>query len=103
MKTKSNILGAVHETASGLHRLGFIDQRKMRQYDALCLEPISDYDSKKIRSLRDRYKISQAVLASLLNTSTSAVRQWETGSKHPSGPSQKLLYLLEHKGLEALL
>ena len=103
MKTKSNILEAVHETATGLHRLGFIDQRKMRKYDALCLEPISDYDSGKIRSLRDRYKISQAVLASLLNTSTSAVRQWESGSKHPGGPSQKLLYLLEHKGLESLL
>ena len=103
MKTKSDILEAVHETASGLHRLGFIDQRKMRHYDALCLEPISDYDSRKIRSLRDRYKISQAVLASLLNTSTSAVRQWEAGSKHPSGPSQKLLYLLDHKGLDVLI
>jgi putative transcriptional regulator len=103
MKTKSNILEAVHETDAGLHRLGFIDQRKMRRYDALCLEPIPDYDSEKIRSLRVRYKISQAVLASLLNTSTSAVRQWETGSKHPSDPSQKLLYLLEHKGLEVLL
>ncbi len=103
MKTKSNILEAVHETASGLHRLGFIDQRKMRQYEALCLEPISDYDSEKIRSLRDRFKISQAVLASLLNTSTSAVSQWESGRKHPSGPSQKLLHLLEHKGLEVLL
>ncbi len=103
MKTKSNILEAVHETASGLHRLGFIDQRKMRQYDALCLAPIPGYDSEKIRSLRNQYQISQAVLASLLNTSTSAVRQWETGSKHPSGPSQKLLYLLEHKGLEVLL
>jgi len=103
MKTKSNILEAVHETASGLHRLGFIDQRKMRQYDALCLAPIPGYDSEKIRSLRNQYQISQAVLASLLDTSTSAVRQWETGSKHPSGPSQKLLYLLEHKGLEVLL
>ena len=103
MKSKSNILEAVHETASGLHREGFIDQRKMRQYDALCLEPISDYDSAKIRSLRARYKISQAVLASLLNTSTSSVRQWETGSRHPSGPTRKLLHLLEHKGLEALL
>jgi putative transcriptional regulator len=103
MKKKSDILEAVHETAAGLHRLGFIDKRKMRRYDALCLENISDYDSEKIRSLRDRYKISQAVLASLLNTSTSAVRQWEIGSKHPSGPSQKLLYLLEHKGLEVLL
>ena len=58
---------------------------------------------KKIRSLRARYKISQTVLASLLNTSTSSVRQWETGNKHPSGPSRKLLHLLDHKGLGALL
>ncbi len=57
MKMKSNILEAVHETATGLNRLGFIDQRKMRKYDALCLEPISDYDSAKIRSLRDKCEL----------------------------------------------
>ena len=104
-KTKgaSRILEAVHETAADLHRLGFIDQRKMRQYDALCLAPIPEYDGEKIRSLSDHYQLSQTVLASLLNTSPSAVRQWERGDKHPSGPSQKLLNLLERKGLEALI
>jgi putative transcriptional regulator len=39
----------------------------------------------------------------VLNTSLSTVRQWEIGDKHPSGPSQKLLSLLERKGLEALI
>ena len=102
-KSKSRLLEAVHETARDLHRLGFIDKRKMRKYDALCLDPIPEYDSEKIRSLRDRYQLSQTVLASLLNTSPSAVRQWELGDKHPSGPSQKLLNLLERKGLEALI
>ena len=100
-KAGSRILAAVHETAMDLQRLGFIDQRKMRKYDALCLAPIPEYDSEKLRSLRDRYQLSQAVLASLLNTSLSAVRQWGQGDKHPSGPSQKLLNLLERKGLEA--
>ena len=102
-RAKSRILDAVHDTAGDLHRLGFIDQRKMRKYDALCLAPIPEYDSEKIRSLRDRYQLSQAVLASLLNTSLSAVRQWEVGDKHPSGSSQKLLNLLERKGLDALI
>lgn len=102
-KAKSLILDAVHETAGDLHSLGFIDQRKMRKYDALCLAPIPEYDSEKIRSLRARYQLSQAVLASLLNTSLSAVRQWEVGDKHPSGSSQKLLNLLERKGLDALI
>lgn len=102
-KPNSRILDAVHETATDLHRLGFIDQRKMRKYEALCLDPVPEYDSEKIRSLRARYQLSQTVLASLLNTSPSAVRQWELGDKHPSGPSQKLLNLLERKGLDALI
>ena len=102
-KAKSPILEAVHETARDLHSLGFIDLRKMRKFDVLCLNQIPTYDSEKIRALRDRFKLSQAVLASVLNTSLSTVRQWEIGDKHPSGPSQKLLSLLERKGLEPLI
>ena len=102
-KPKSRLMEAVHETASDLHSLGFIDVHKMRQYDALCLDPVPEYDSKKIRALRDHLKLSQAVLASVLNTSLSTVRKWEIGEKRPSGPSSKLLNLLERKGLEAVL
>jgi len=100
---KNGILDAVHNTASDLSKLGFIDQHKMRKYDALCLKNIPEYDSEKIRNIRDHYHISQAVLASLLNTSVSAIRQWESGRKHPSGSSQKLLYILENKGIETLI
>jgi putative transcriptional regulator len=53
--------------------------------------------------LRQRHKLSQAVLAAVLNTSLSTVRQWEIGDKHPSGPSLKLLDLLDRKGLESLI
>ena len=102
-KTKSRIFEAVHETASDLHRLGFIDKRKMRKFDALCLDPVPEYDSVKIRALRDHLQLSQAVLAAVMNTSLSTVRKWEIGEKHPSGPSLKLLNLLDRKGLEALL
>jgi putative transcriptional regulator len=103
VKAKSAILEAVHGTAADLHKLGFIDKRKMRKFDALCLAPIAPYDSEKIRSLRDSLQLSQAVLAALLNTSLSTVRKWEVGDKHPSGPSLKLLDLLARKGLEAVL
>jgi putative transcriptional regulator len=103
IKTKPRILDAVHETASDLHRLGFIDIRKMRKFDALCLAPVPDYDSERIRALRDHLQLSQAVLAAVLNTSLSTVRKWELGEKHPGGPSLKLLDLLERKGLEAVL
>lgn len=102
-KARSPIMEAVHDAATDLHRLGFIDQRKMRKYDALCLEPVTEFDAEKIRLLRDRYQLSQSVLASLMNTSLSAVRQWEAGNKRPGGPSQKLLSILDRKGIEALV
>jgi putative transcriptional regulator len=102
-KANSPILEAVHDTARDLHSAGFIDMRRMREYDALCLAPIPAYTSRKIRALRSRHKLSQAVFASVLNTSLSTVRQWEIGEKHPSGPSLKLLNLLDRKGLETLI
>ena len=100
---KSRILDAVHETALDLHAHGFIDKRKMDKLEALCLEPIPVYDSARIRALRNRLRISQVVLASVLNTSASTVRKWEGGEKHPSGPSLKLLDILDRKGLEGVL
>jgi putative transcriptional regulator len=103
VKGRSKILAAVHETARDLHAAGFIDMRSMKKYDALCLAPVPVYSSAKIRALRARHKLSQAVFASVLNTSLSTVRQWEIGDKHPSGPSLKLLSLLDKKGLEVLI
>jgi putative transcriptional regulator len=102
-KAKSRIMEAVHEGARDLHRLGFIDKRKMRKYDALCLEPVQNYEAAKIKALRERLHLSQAVLASVLDTGTSTVRKWGVGDKRLSGPSQKLLDIIERKGLEALL
>lgn len=102
-KAQSRILEAVHETARDLYTTGFIDKRRMDQYAALCLTPVPSYSSKRIRALRQRYKLSQTVLASVLNTSVSTIRQWEIGEKRPSGPSLKLLDLLDRKGLEALI
>lgn len=102
-QAKSRILDAVHDTAADLDRLGFIDKRKQQKLEVLCLEPIPPYNSERIRALREHLKLSQTVLASVLNTSASTVRKWEIGEKHPSGPSLKLLNLLERKGLEAVL
>ena len=67
------------------------------------VEPVQDYDAVKVKALRERLNPSQAVLASVLNTSASTVRKWEVGDKRTSGPSQRLLDIIERKGLETVL
>jgi putative transcriptional regulator len=102
-QNKSRLLEAVHETAQDLHKLGFIDKRTMREYDVLCVKPVSAYSAEQIRALRERYRLSQAVMASVLNTSLSTIQKWELGDKHPSGPSLKLLSILDRQGLETMV
>ena len=77
--------------------------RKMQRYDVRCLQPVPAYDGAKVKALRAKRQLSQSVLASLLNTNLSTVRKWEVDEKRPSGPSLKLLDLLERKGLEVML
>lgn len=57
---------------------------------------------KEIKRIRLREKVSQPVFAVYLNASPSTIKKWETGEKHPTGPTLKLLNLIEKKGLQAL-
>jgi len=100
---KSRILAEVHETATGLHRAGVISKRRMHEYDALSNLAVPAMGASKIKLIRENSKLSQAVFAAVLNTSISTVQKWEIGEKKPSGPSLKLLSLIDRKGLEAVL
>ncbi len=102
-KPRSRILETVHSTAAGFHAAGLIDDDKMREFDALCLPPVPTYTPANIKSIRAKHNLSQAVMAAALNASISTVRQWEIGHKKPSGPSAKLLSVLDRKGLDALI
>lgn len=93
----------MHETALGLHSKGLISKRQMAEFDALCLQEVKAISPTQIRRLREKERVSQAVFAAILNTSVSTIQKWELGDKKPSGPSLKLLSLLERKGLEAVL
>jgi putative transcriptional regulator len=95
-------LEAAHEIAQGFHRAGLIDNTTMRDFDAQCLPDVQSFSAKAIKALRLHEKVSQAVFAKLLNTSTSTVRQWEQDAKHPRGTSLKLLDLVSRKGLGVL-
>ena len=100
---KSRIIDEMHETARGLHHAGLITKRRMGEFDALSNLDVEEMAPKQIRLLREKAHVSQAVFAAILNTSVSTVQKWEIGDKKPSGPSLKLLSLIQRKGLDAIL
>lgn len=99
---RSDILAAVHETAEDLHEAGVMEKRTLRRFDEMCLTPVEPMDAAAIRALRERERVSQAVLARHLNVTSGLVSQWERGEKRPAGPSLKLLNLIQSKGLAAI-
>ena len=100
---KSRILDEVLESAQGLHCIGLISKRRLSEFEVLCQPKLEPMPPQKIKSLRESANLSQAVFASVLNISVSTVQKWEVGDKKPSGPSLKLLDLIERKGLEVVL
>jgi putative transcriptional regulator len=101
-KTKSAILEAVHETAKRLQAAGVMEQVTLREFDRLCLPPVAPLSPGKIRKIRVQSRVSQAVFATLLNTSVSTVQKWEIGQKRPTGTALKLLHLVQKRGLKVV-
>jgi putative transcriptional regulator len=101
-KPKSEIAEAVHETATDLYEVGLIDRVTMREYDRLCLQPIESLEPESIKQIREDANVSQAIFASILNTSLSTVQKWEIGNKRPTGTALKLLHLIRERGLDAV-
>lgn len=99
---KSDALKALHETAVDLYKSGHIDKRTMREFDTSCLTEVKQLSPREIALVRKRAGVSQAVFAQYLNVSVASVSQWEQGEKKPSGPSLKLLTIVQKKGLEAI-
>ena len=97
-----SILDVVHESAKGLYDAGIVDATTMHEFDALCLTPIKKFSAYEIKMIRLKEHVSQAVFATYLNTSSSTIKQWEQGDKHPRGTSLKLLNLIANKGISIL-
>jgi putative transcriptional regulator len=100
---RSEIAKVVHEGVRGMHRLGLVDKKTMREFDVRCLTMVEALTPDDILALREREGVSQAVFARCLNLTTNYVSQMERGAKRPRGATLKLLSLVKSKGLEAIL
>ena len=99
----SRLMSELAETAEGLFKAGVISARRMSEYEPLRNLEVRDISPQQIKALRLREHLSQAVLAAVLNVSTSALQKWESGDNKPNGSSLRLLNIIEKKGLEAIL
>ena len=102
---QNRVLDEMMEMAQALQGHELISKQDMAKMKLICQTP-PEYTSEKVTFIRvEKAKVSQSVLASILNVSVSAVQKWESPSsgKHPSGAAAKLLQLIEVKGLEAII
>jgi putative transcriptional regulator len=100
---KSEALSVIHETASSLYKHGLISQQTMKEFDEGCLTPVKKLTPQEIKAIREASLASQSVFARYLNVSPGLISQWERGEKSPGGAALKLLTLVHHKGLDAIL
>ncbi len=100
---RKSIVESITSTIKDLNKSGLVDDITMKNIEKLCLPEIKDYSPAKIISIRKRFKLSQAALASIFNISPSTVQKWEQGNKKPAGASKKLLNIMEKKGLDVLI
>lgn len=53
-KYKSKLMGAIHETATGLRETGTMDKITMREFDVLCLTPTRQAIPKKPETAKEQ-------------------------------------------------
>ena len=100
---RKSISKSITSTVKDLKIIGLVDNITLKNIENLCLPEIKEYSPEKIVTIRKKFKLSQAAMASVFNISTSTVQKWEQGNKKPTGASRKLLDLMERKGLKALI
>jgi len=100
---RQSIAESITSTINDLNKSGLVDDITMKNINRLCIPKVQDYTPKEIASIRKKFSLSQAALASVFNISVSTVQKWEQGNKKPTGASKKLLDIIERKGLEVLI
>ncbi|EHL32108.1 helix-turn-helix domain-containing protein [Legionella drancourtii] len=97
--SKSDIISAMLETA---HDLG-LSQVTIKEIETLGLSEVEELLPDEIKAMRSKEKISQSVMARILNVTTSTYQKWERGEVHPKGANLKLLRLAYDHGVSYIM
>ena len=93
--SKSDIISAMLETANDLG----LSQVTIKEIETLGLSEVEELLPDEIKAMRSKEKLSQSVMARILNVTPSTYQKWERGEVHPKGANLKLLRLAYDHGV----
>ncbi len=80
-----------------------LDAVTIKEIELLNLKEVKHLTSPQIKKMRAREKLSQAVMAKILNVTPSTYQKWERGEVHPKGANLKLLRLAYDHGVSHII
>lgn len=96
---KSNLITVMAETARDLG----LDMVTIKEIEVLSLDEVKPLKPSAIKKMRLDEKLSQAVMAKILNVKPSTYQKWERGEVHPKGANLKLLRLAHDHGVKYII
>jgi putative transcriptional regulator len=93
---RRSIKEAIGESLQGLVDIGIktsFTEKELKKFGVVV--PVVEINAKDVLEIRKRINLSQSVFAKMLNVSSSSVRQWEQGTRTPTGSTKILLELLK--------
>jgi putative transcriptional regulator len=107
-KKPSRLDQELKEMGATLRRLGALSDEEyakitLREVALDKIERAGPPSPREIIAIRQAARMSQAVFARLLDVSTGTLSKWERGELKPRGPAGRLLHVVKHKGIGALL
>jgi putative transcriptional regulator len=95
----SKIIESMLETAKDLR----LNPITIKEIEVLNLSEVKELEATEIKKMRLKEKLSQAVMARILNVTPSTYQKWERGEVHPKGANLKLLRLAHAHGIQYIL
>ncbi len=93
---RDSIKNAIGDTVQDLINSGIetsFTEKELKEFGIKI--PEVEINAHDIQKIREKAKLSQSVFAKVLNVSPSSVRQWEQGTRKPTGSTKVLLELLQ--------
>jgi len=80
-----------------------LDVITMRELELLNLQETRTLSCNQIKKIRSSAKLSQALMAKILNVTPSTYQKWERGEVMPKGANLKLLRLAHDHGVDYII